>query len=91
MRLAYAKWLVEWVEEYGTSLEKGEYAEWDEAQFRVLGPALLPRAEILPVTSDLTIDDQVLSWEPEVLAGMAHELVDALAALDEKDSNSDES
>ena len=91
MRLAYAKWLLEWVEEYGMSLEKGEYADWDDAHFRVLGPSLLPRAEVLPVTSDLTIDDQVLSWEPEVLAGMAHELVDALETLGERDGNSDES
>ena len=79
MRLTYAKWLLEFIEEHGIGLERGEYAEWQEAEFRVYGTVQLPRAEILPIESDVVIEGGgVLSWEPEVLAGMAHELVTAI-------------
>lgn len=87
MRLEYAKWLVEIAESHGIGLEPGEYAEWEEAEFRVYGPVRLPRAEVLPIESDLNIGDRVLSWEPEVLAGMAHELVDAIHAAEEDEDD----
>ena len=79
MRLAYAKWLVEFVEQHGIGLERGEYAQWEEALFRLAGPGPLGRSEVLPVEGDLALGNQVLTWEPEVLAGMAHELIAAVS------------
>lgn len=80
MRLAYAKWLLGFIEENGIGLERGEYAEWQQAEFRVHGVAGLPRAEVLPVSSDVDIGVSVQAWEAEVLGGMAHELLAVLVA-----------
>lgn len=87
MRLEYAKWLVEMAETHGIGLERGEYAEWKEAELRVYGLAGLPHTEILPIESDVDIGERVLGWEPEVLAGMAHELLESIHAAAENDDD----
>lgn len=77
MRYDEAVWLLAFVEEHGVGIECGELGEVQEAELRVYGPAILPRADIPKVESNLTVTT-VYPWESEVLVGVAHELVTAL-------------
>jgi hypothetical protein len=73
VRYAYAKWLVEFVEEHGIGLGDGELAEVEEAEFRMSGAGAGRDAPA--VESDLVVTTTMLGWEPEVLGSIAHELL----------------
>jgi hypothetical protein len=74
MRYAHAKWLIEFSEKVGMGLGVGELARIEEAEFRVHGLALPSRSDVPRVTSDVTLGEDILPWEPEVLSIVAHEL-----------------
>jgi hypothetical protein len=65
------------VQETGIGVEDGEFAEMHQAEFRVLGLSLVPSAELPDVKSDVEPPDVVFPWEPEILAGVADELIAA--------------
>lgn len=75
MRYSYAKWLMTFSEEHGIGLGAGELAEVEAAEFRVRGLDMVSRSDVPAVESNFSLGKGVLTWEPEVLGAVAHELL----------------
>jgi hypothetical protein len=75
MRYAHAKWLIEFSERDGMGLGVVELARIEEAEFRVRGLGLPSRSDVPRVKNNMTLAEDVLPWEPELLGIVAHELI----------------